>query len=85
MNPGTSPGAMPEKLSVMARPMVTAGLAKDVLEVKKAAPIPRQDQRWAEATEAGPGQGADQGEQAGCGDDLAEPLTQPGALLRGEG
>ena len=30
INIGTSPGAMPEKLSVNARAIVTAGLAKDV-------------------------------------------------------
>jgi len=35
MNGRTSEGAMPVKVSVMDRPMVTAGLAKDVDEVKK--------------------------------------------------
>ena len=40
MNMGTEAGAMPAKVSVRDRPMVTAGLAKDVDDVKKyAAPI----------------------------------------------
>jgi hypothetical protein len=33
MNIGASPGAIPEKLSVNARAIVTAGLANDVDEV----------------------------------------------------
>ena len=40
MNALTPPGAMPEKVSVAARAIVTAGLANEVEEVKKyAAPI----------------------------------------------
>jgi hypothetical protein len=35
MNKGTDAGAIPEKVSVSERPTVTAGLAKDVEEVKK--------------------------------------------------
>ena len=40
MNPGTEAGAMPAKVSLNARPMVTAGLANDVDEVNQyAAPM----------------------------------------------
>ena len=39
MNMGTSPGAMPEKLSVNARATVTAGLAKDVDAVNQYAAV----------------------------------------------
>ena len=35
MKAATEPGAMPAKVSVKARPMVTAGLAKDVDEVNQ--------------------------------------------------
>ena len=35
MNPATDPGAIPAKVSVKARMMVTAGLAKDVDEVNQ--------------------------------------------------
>ena len=35
MNAGTDAGAIPVKVSVNIRPMVTAGLAKEVEEVKK--------------------------------------------------
>ena len=35
MNPGTEAGAMPAKVSVKARPMVTAGLAKLVDDVNQ--------------------------------------------------
>lgn len=35
MNMGTSPGAIPEKLSVSARAIVTAGLAKEVEAVNQ--------------------------------------------------
>ncbi len=35
MNIGTLAGAIPEKVSVRLRPMVTAGLAKEVEDVKK--------------------------------------------------
>ena len=40
MNPGTEPGAMPAKVSVNTRPIVTAGLANEVDEVNQyAAPM----------------------------------------------
>jgi hypothetical protein len=40
MNPGAEEGAMPANVSENMRPAVTAGLAKEVEEVKKyAAPI----------------------------------------------
>jgi hypothetical protein len=40
MKPGTDPGAIPAKVFVNARPIVTAGLANDVDEVAQyAAPI----------------------------------------------
>jgi hypothetical protein len=35
MNPATDEGAMPAKLSLKIRPIVTAGFAKEVEEVKK--------------------------------------------------
>ncbi len=35
MNPGTEPGAIPAKVSLNARPMVTAGLANEVDEVNQ--------------------------------------------------
>lgn len=35
MKPGTEPGAMPAKVSEKARPMVTAGFAKEVEEVNQ--------------------------------------------------
>ena len=35
MKPGTEPGAMPAKVSENIRPIVTAGLAKEVEEVNQ--------------------------------------------------
>ncbi len=35
MKPATEPGAIPAKVSVKARPIVTAGLAKEVEEVNQ--------------------------------------------------
>jgi len=39
MNPGTEDGAIPAKLSVRLRAIVTAGLAKDVDAVNQYAPV----------------------------------------------
>src|SRR5580704_12140196 len=39
MKPGTSPGRMPENVSLNARPIVTAGFANDVEAVNQYAPL----------------------------------------------
>lgn len=69
---------MPAKVSVNARPMVTAGLAKLVELVNQyAAPM------YAPPA-AGAGQGEDEQDQPGGGDDLAEPQVAGGPVFAGE-
>jgi hypothetical protein len=74
MNPATLPGAIPEKVSVAERAIVTAGFAKDVEEVKKyAAPIQAGTRAGPQPALTGAGEPTDERKQAGGRDDLAEP------------
>jgi len=60
MKPGTAAGAMPVNVSVNARPIVTAGLAKEAEEVNQhAAPI-GTDRRRGDHGPAGAGEREDQ-------------------------
>ena len=81
-NAGTDDGSMPAKESVNARPIVTAGLANEVDEVNQyAAPDVGADRRRSDRCAAGSGEREDQQDQAGGGDDLAQPQVAGGAVL----
>lgn len=65
MKTGTLAGAMPEKVSVRLRPIVTAGFANDVDDVKKqAAAIHARHRDGAETPATGAGERSDHQEQA---------------------
>ena len=80
--PGTEAGAIPAKVSVNARPMVTAGLAKTGRggEPVRGADV-RADRGGRDGGPAGAGQGEDEQDQAGGGDDLTEPQMTGGPVL----
>src|ERR1019366_10110113 len=84
MNAGTEDGAMPAKVSENIRPMVMAGLAKLVEDVKKyAAPIRADRGRGGPGT-AGAGQREDDQDQAEGGDHLGQEMRGRGPVLGGD-